>query len=90
MRTLLVELTLPFAALFEECLRRHLRLLPPEQALDLEVELRELGLDSMGALSLIQDLEQSLGVRFSDDLLVEDTFKTGARLLEAVRGLKAG
>ena len=78
------------AAKLEERIRHQLRFLAKDETLDPSVELRELGLDSMGALDLIQDVEQTFGIRFPDELLVEDTFRTAGALTKAVRGLLEG
>jgi acyl carrier protein len=70
----------------EQCLRKHLRLLKPGP-LDYSVELMQLGLDSVSAIGLLLDIEKTLGVRFPDEMIGEDTFRTAAALERAVRGL---
>jgi Acyl carrier protein len=73
---------------FEECLRRHLRSAKPT-AINYEVELVQLGLDSMTAVAVLLDMEKTFGIRFPDDMLVEGTFRTAGRLKEAVQLLRA-
>jgi len=73
---------------FEECLRRHLRSAKPT-AISYDVELVQLGLDSMTAVAVLLDMEKTFGIRFPDDMLVEGTFRTAGRLKEAVQLLRA-
>jgi acyl carrier protein len=72
---------------FEEVLRRHLRSAMPN-SIDYQVELAQLGLDSMTAVAVLLDMEKTFGIRFPDDMLVEGTFRTAARLKEAVQLLR--
>jgi acyl carrier protein len=72
---------------FERCLRRHLRLSKPD-SIDYEVELAQLGLDSMTAVAVLLDMEKAFGIKFPDDMLVEGTFRTAGRLKEAVQLLR--
>ena len=73
---------------FEECLHRHLRSAKPT-AINYDVELVQLGLDSMTAVAVLLDMEKTFGIRFPDDMLVEGTFRTAGRLKEAVQLLRA-
>ena len=72
---------------FEEVLRRHLRSAMPN-SIDYEVELAQLGLDSMTAVAVLLDMEKTFKIRFPDDMLVEGTFRTAGRLKEAVQKLR--
>ena len=72
---------------FEEVLRRHLRSAKPNP-ISYEVELVQLGLDSMTAVAVLLDMEKTFGIRFPDDMLVEGTFRTAGRLKEAVQKLR--
>jgi acyl carrier protein len=72
---------------FEECLRRHLRSAKPNP-INYEVELVQLGLDSMTAVAVLLDMEKTFGIRFPDEMLVEGTFKTAGKLREAVQLLR--
>lgn len=54
------------------------------------VELKELGLDSVGAINLLLALESHFGVVFPDSLLSEETFRTAASLEAAVVALVRG
>lgn len=71
---------------FEECLRRHLRSAKPNP-IKYDVELVQLGLDSMTAVAVLLDMEKTFGIRFPDDMLVEGTFRTAGALKEAVQML---
>ena len=55
---------------FEQCLRRYLRLVKPD-SIKYDVELVQLGLDSMTAVALLVDLEKTFNIRFPDDMIVE-------------------
>jgi len=72
---------------FEQCLRRHLRLVKPD-SINYDVELVQLGLDSMSAVAVLLDMEKTFNIRFPDDMLVEGTFRTAGRLKEAVQTLR--
>lgn len=71
---------------FEEVLRRHLR---STKAIDYEVELAQLGMDSMTAVAVLLDMEKAFDVRFPDDMLVEGTFRTAGKLKDAIQLLRA-
>jgi acyl carrier protein len=68
---------------FEQCLRRHLRLLKPD-SIDYAVGLVQLGLDSMTAVALLLDMEKTFAIRFPDDMIGEHTFRNAGALKEAV------
>lgn len=72
---------------FRTVLRSHLRFAPNGDSLPMEVELRELGLDSIGTINLLLELEGQFGVVFPDSLLTEETFRTASTLEAAVLGL---
>jgi len=72
---------------FEECLRRHLRSAKPN-VINYDMELAQLGLDSMTAVAVLLDMEKTFGIRFPDDMLVEGTFRTAGRLKAAVQKLR--
>ncbi|MGH7984582.1 MAG: phosphopantetheine-binding protein [Candidatus Udaeobacter sp.] len=54
-----------------------------------DIDLAQLGLDSMTAVAVLLDMEKTFGIRFPDDMLVEGTFRTAGRLKEAVQKLRA-
>ena len=72
---------------FEECLRRHLRS-AKQNPINYEVELVQLGLDSMTAVAVLLDMEKTFGIRFPDEMLVEGTFRTAGALKKAVQQLR--
>jgi acyl carrier protein len=72
---------------FEEVLRRHLRS-AKANSINYDVELAQLGLDSMTAVAVLLDMEKAFGIRFPDDMLVEGTFRTAGRLKKAVQKLR--
>jgi acyl carrier protein len=72
---------------FEQCLRRHLRLVKPD-SINYDMELAQLGLDSMTAVAVLMDMEKTFGIRFPDDMLVEGTFRTAGALKKAVQLLR--
>ena len=74
---------------FEKILRNQLPFLPAAEALDSEAELKDLGLDSMGMVALLSDLESSYGVRFTDDALDASTFATPGTRRSTVRSASA-
>jgi acyl carrier protein len=72
---------------FEEVLRRHLRSAKAE-SINYDVELAQLGLDSMTAVAVLLDMEKTFNIRFPDEMLVEGTFRTAGKLKEAVQMLR--
>ncbi len=69
---------------FEQCLRRHLRLLK-SNSIGYTAELAQLGLDSMTAVALLLDVEKTFAIRFPDEMIAEETFRTAGSLIKAVR-----
>ncbi|SOD66872.1 Phosphopantetheine attachment site [Streptomyces zhaozhouensis] len=74
---------------FEATLRKHLPYLGDDEELSGGAELRDLGLDSMGTVELLSDLEKTYGLRFVDDALNLETFATPDTLWSALSGLRA-
>jgi acyl carrier protein len=74
---------------FEQCLGRHLRLVKPD-SISYDMELVQLGLDSMTAVALLMDMEKTFAIRFPDAMIVEDTFRTAGALKKAVELLLEG
>ena len=50
-------------------------------------DLAALGLDSMGVVQLLTDLEETYGLDLPDELITEETFETVGSLWDAVGGL---
>jgi acyl carrier protein len=50
-------------------------------------DLAALGLDSMGVVRLLTDLEETFGLDLPDELITEETFETVGSLWDAVGGL---
>lgn len=65
---------------FEDLLRRALPFISADEVLGADVSLRDLGLDSMGMVELLADLESGYDVRFRDEALTMETFATAAVL----------
>ena len=65
-------------------LRRHLRYLKPGQNLAPDAPLRDLGLDSLAAVSLIFELEDGFDITLPDSSLAAGTFRTPRTLWAAV------
>lgn len=73
---------------FESELRKHLRLLPEETPLGPDDNLMDLGLDSLGTVWLVTDLEALYGIAFSDDDMDPETFTSAATLWARVSRLR--
>lgn len=71
---------------FQDILRPHL---PYADSADLggSNELASLGLDSMGVVQLLADLEEGYEVELPDEILNEETFETVGSLWQAVSAL---
>ncbi|MET0235079.1 MAG: acyl carrier protein [Kibdelosporangium sp.] len=70
---------------FEGSLRCFLPFLSASRSLTGSATLRDLGLDSMGAVELLAALENVYDVRFREDTLTMDTFATPGTLWAALR-----
>jgi acyl carrier protein len=71
-------------ARFIELVRARLKYLPPGADIDLDCELRDLGLDSLAAIDLLLDLEEAYGAALPDQFLNAETFRTARTLWAAV------
>jgi len=69
-------------------LARHLRRLPDDVDWS-TVTLADLGLDSMVAIELVLDIEDTYGAQFPEDLLVRETFATFCSLETVVKSMVA-
>lgn len=78
--------TLDVPRKFQDILRPHL---PYADSADLASthELASLGLDSMGVVQLLTDLEEGYEVELPDEILNEETFETVGSLWRAVSAL---
>lgn len=81
--------TLEIPGAFQEILRPHL---PYADSGELtgSSELASLGLDSMGIVQLLGDIENSYDVELPDEILDESTFATVGSLWQALSPLVAG
>ncbi|MFF9118767.1 phosphopantetheine-binding protein [Streptomyces massasporeus] len=74
---------------FEEVLRRCLPLLGPDTELTPDAELSHLGLDSLGTVALLVDLEETFDVSFPDQALKAETFGQAGALWSVLEGLRS-
>ena len=75
------------ATAFLGVLRNYLRQVGDGDTLTMESNLYELGLDSMAAVNLLLELEETYQVIFPDALLTESTFETPLALKSAIVSL---
>jgi acyl carrier protein len=73
---------------FAQALRKFLPFLPPAQELEPDTDLREYGLDSLGIVELLAQLEQAFGVRFLDEALTLETFETPDVLWKTLESMR--
>jgi acyl carrier protein len=76
-----------------DVLRGHLKLLAPGAPVPPGASLRDLGLDSMGAMNLLFDLERTFRIVFPDELVTAESFRDAeslARTVGALAALKGG
>ena len=73
---------------FLRILRNYIKQIGDSNALTMESNLYELGLDSMAAVNLLLELEEIYGVIFPDVLLTESTFETPLALQAAIVSLR--
>ncbi|MGW0856644.1 acyl carrier protein [Streptomyces sp. NPDC002690] len=69
---------------FEKTVRPFLPYLPDDEPLEADAELRDLGLDSLATVELLSVLEDRFQVRFRDDALSLENFRTPAVLLKTL------
>jgi acyl carrier protein len=79
----------PWPPEFERALRSQLPLLAPETPLDPNVELYDLGLDSLGIVALLSALEAEFDVEFPDEILNRELVDSAQNLWMAVKSLRA-
>lgn len=65
---------------FETVIRSNLQFLEADQPLDPKGSLFDLGLDSMGTIQLLLELEETFEVTFPDEVLTAETFATAGSL----------
>jgi acyl carrier protein len=85
-----MESPLPFGEKFERLLRRHLRLVAADEPIPPEASLVSVGLDSIGTINLLLDIEDAFGVSLPSALLTPETFSTRATLENVVATLVGG
>jgi acyl carrier protein len=73
-------MTEAIATTLKEVLRRHLPLVSAGDPIPMDEELVDLGIDSMGLVELVLDIERAFGVVISDDMLSEENFRSAASL----------
>ncbi len=73
---------------FEQLLRQHLKYLPPSAALDDKYLLKDYGLDSMAAIDLLLDIEDTYNIMMPEEYLTEETFSTAYDLWKVVERLR--
>jgi acyl carrier protein len=74
---------------FIAILRDHLKYLPADAGLAPDASLRDLGLDSMAAVTLMLDLEDAFGVTIPDGALTAATFRTPESLWAALSAARS-
>jgi acyl carrier protein len=72
-----------------DLIRRHLPGLPDSARLTEEMRLRAFGLDSVGAVCLLAELEAAYGLRFPDEVITPGTFQTVGTIREKLAEVTA-
>jgi acyl carrier protein len=85
---LTVSTTTVWDTKFEDLLRQFLPFLSVDESLAEDMNLRDLGLDSMGTVELLAALENDYSVRFRDETLTMATFATPGVLWKTLSSLK--
>lgn len=68
-------------------LANHLQFVADGEPIPPDTDLRDLGLDSAGAIDLLLDLEQTFSVTLPESLVSAETFRTATTLEDALRRL---
>ncbi|MCF3137264.1 MULTISPECIES: phosphopantetheine-binding protein [Streptomyces] len=74
---------------FEGLIRPHLGFLPEDAPFTKDLDLRDAGLDSLGIVDLLIEIENAYDVKFTDDALSMETFSTPDALWRTLSGLRA-
>jgi acyl carrier protein len=74
---------------FKDLLRRHLKYLDDGKELGMDDDLKSLGLDSMAAVDLLFDIEDTFDVTLPDEYLVQETFANPRSLHQVLDKLAA-
>ncbi len=74
---------------FETVLRPHLRYLAEDAPVNPHESLLALGVDSMGTVQILVDIEDAFGILFPDEMLTQETFRTPASLWQVLSALIA-
>lgn len=73
---------------FEQLLHQHLKYLPPSEPVDEDRMLEDYGFDSLAAVSLLLEIEDTYDIVMPDKYLVGNTFSTARTLWEVVEQLQ--
>lgn len=73
-------------ARFVEVLRRQCRFVEPDAPIDMDASLESLGVDSLGMVSLVVDLEDEFQMAIPDELMTDEVFATPTALWTALEG----
>jgi acyl carrier protein len=74
---------------FDTIIRQHLPFLPADEELRDDIDLMDFGLDSLGIVQLLAALEETYAVRFRDDALAVENFRTPGVLWKTLSELSA-
>ncbi|ASU85331.1 phosphopantetheine-binding protein [Nocardiopsis gilva YIM 90087] len=74
---------------FEELLRSYVPFLSADEPLEEDTDLRDLGLDSMGTVELLAQLEAAYDVRFVDEALTMETFASPGVLWKTLQEMSS-
>jgi acyl carrier protein len=72
---------------FEKIVRQRLSAIPADSPIPPDQSLFELGLDSVGAVTLLTELEDHFDIQFDDELLHLELFSGVTHLWQAIRRL---
>lgn len=71
----------------EACIRTQARRLADDAVIDPSVPLVDIGIDSLGTIQLLVDVEQRFDIVFPDEMLTPEVFATPASLWETISQL---
>lgn len=83
----MMESYLPLREKFEQILRRHLHLVGADEPIAPDASLQSLGLNSIGTISLLLDIEEEFSISLPTTLVSPEPFRTRAALERVVAEL---
>ncbi|MEE6146315.1 phosphopantetheine-binding protein [Bacillus cereus] len=71
-----------------EVIKKHLNEIGANDITDFDKDLKDMGLDSLGSINLLLDIEEAYDIVIPDEYLTDETFSTANTLWELIKKVK--